>query len=99
MRELANPKFMKNMSPSKFSRTATDQSDWQDESRNSGRRIKLPFMKSEVSLPTFWVNLFNSRLSPVATLIKLSVPSVFLTKILYASFILYCKLAQHVTPF
>jgi hypothetical protein len=77
MHGLANPKFMKNMSPSKFSRTATDQSDWQDESRDSGRRIKLPFMKSEVSSPTSWVNLFNSTLSPVATLIKLSIPFDF----------------------
>jgi hypothetical protein len=53
------------------------QSDWQDESRNSGRQIKLPFMESEVSAPTFWVNPFNNTLSLVATLIKLSVPSSF----------------------
>jgi hypothetical protein len=54
-----------------------DQSDWQVESRNSGRRMKLPFMEPEVSAPTFWVNPFNNTLLLVATLINLSVPSSF----------------------
>jgi hypothetical protein len=54
-----------------------DQSDWQVESRNSGRQIKLPFMEPEVSSPTLWVNPFNSTFSPAAALIKLSVPSSF----------------------
>ena len=68
---------MKNMSQPKINRTSLDQSDWQDEGRNSGRQSKLPFMKPDVSSPTLWVNPFNSTLSPVATLIKLSFPYSF----------------------
>ena len=48
-----------------------DQSDWEDESRNSCRQIKLPFMETLVLSPILWVNPFNSTLSLVATLIKL----------------------------
>lgn len=70
----------------KISRTSMDQSDWQDESRNSGRQIKRPFMEPEVSPPTLWVNQFNSKFSPVATLINLSVPSSFSDENFYTHF-------------
>jgi hypothetical protein len=76
-----------------------DQSDWQDESRNSGRQIKLPFMKPEVSSPTHWVNPFNSTFPPAATLMKMFFLPAFPNKILYTFFIPSCELAQHVTPF
>jgi len=44
---------MTSMSRSQNSRTSMDQSDWQDESRNSGRQIKLSFIKKTWSFLTY----------------------------------------------